>query len=458
MTYDNTDSDADSVVDADVDNTALNAEYASTKQLNDNIYPASEYATNGSGTDSDPYTDGIQAAFDQAAADGRRIVRVEIDGEFDLSSQVNPPAFYSWEVVGTGNFNFIKGTGTEPVFQVDNEVHSPRFHNFRARNIGGQSPFVRFDVEGIGNFVEPWFSWIEFDRNWRAIEVVQGSTTNAGLMELQNCWFHYGLQGESGNYYIKQTSSGAQFGGVSAKGCRFWLDGSETADGFQGGIDLENAFLEIELRDCRAVDAGSGAWLKATNTDSTANQPDAEIKDNYIKCGTTDTADHAERLFVFNNGGYINISGNTVRGSVDKALGFATITDALRYEIDDNPVSPNVFSGDALNIDNSAIGEINQVGYEGVAGSRSFNTWYRNDDPTDKYVKVTVQASADGTTVNAILDVSFDQSNDVTDQVRRTIDTNETDTLGATVPANFDYQVRAFGDTGTYDILAWREK
>lgn len=453
MTYTPTDTDNDGVVDVPVNNDSV-----VTEVLNDNIYPASTFATGGSGTDTDPYIDGIQEAFDKANSDGRRIVRVEIDGEFDLTSQVNPSAFYHWEIVGTGNFNYIKGPGTSPAFLVDKEVHSPQFRNFRALNEGGQNPFVKFDVGGIGNFVEPWFSWIEFDRNWRAIQIDVDGTDDAGLLEVSNCWFHLGDSNEPGDYYVYQSSTnGGEFRQVNIENCTFWLGTGNTSDDLQGGVNLENVALHVAFKDNILRNVGTKAVLKATNTDGAADQPDATIQGNAADSGSAATADHNERMFEFGNGGVISIRDNIVRGGSDSCLGFVDIAACKRYEIGGNVITDGVFSGDVLNIDNASVTNAADIGYQGVVSSRSFNSWFTNLKARPIHVIASFSASSDGTVANVLMDVADSESTRTTDAFRGNMDNNAIRSVQGVVPPNHSYQIRAFGDTGTYSIDTWRE-
>jgi len=73
---------------------ALEADEGGIKRLSKATYKAAEFSTTGSGTESDPYTDGIQEAFDQAASDGLDTVRIDVSGVVDRSGKgpVNPPA------------------------------------------------------------------------------------------------------------------------------------------------------------------------------------------------------------------------------------------------------------------------------------------------------------------------------------------------------------------------------
>jgi len=82
MTYDNTDNNDDGTVEADIDNQSV-----STEQLNTRIRFVDQYATAGSGTSSDPWVNGFNAAMNSVPNDELPVL-IAPPGEYEITETI----------------------------------------------------------------------------------------------------------------------------------------------------------------------------------------------------------------------------------------------------------------------------------------------------------------------------------------------------------------------------------
>jgi len=330
MTYDNIDSNSDGVIDAPVDNDSVSTDHSQPDRVATHTYQASEFATAGSGTLQDPYMDGIQAAFDQAAADGVEIAKIDVSGVFDLANAgtVTPPSIQHFEVVGTGNFNYIYAPAGEPAFLINNLTRSPYFRGFRA-NGEGQAPFIRFDMGGMQTYGEGWFDRVEWDQVWRAVEI-DTSDASAGLFSFSNNWFHTGDPNTNGDYYIRQIGSN-DINDIRVENSRFWHDASETADGFQGGLRVDNGANRIVWQGNVHNNAGQGELVRfdgggllATDNRVALDRSEADATGamfhgettSYLKVSDNQfSAGFADKMVQVDSANHVNITDNANNGN-----------------------------------------------------------------------------------------------------------------------------------------------
>lgn len=89
--------------------------------------------------------------------------------------------------------------------------------------------------------------------------------------------------------------------------------------------------------------------------------------------------------------------------------------------------------------------------------NRSLDTWQQAPSDRDIEFVITVEASSSAT-ISLAVDISTIQSPNSAAEYRETVDSNARVTSGAyRVPAGQYYQVRAFGDTGSYSLRSWSE-
>jgi len=114
-----------------------------------------------------------------------------------------------------------------------------------------------------------------------------------------------------------------------------------------------------------------------------------------------------------------------------------------------NSIDASSATFDALEAENADT----RNGYSIVTDSRSLNTVYTNSTNSDLDVEVSVQATSDAT----FEQFQFDVDGSYIHRIARTLDKDEMEILGATVPAGSDYGVDSFGD-GNVFVQRWVEQ
>jgi hypothetical protein len=71
---------------------------------------------------------------------------------------------------------------------------------------------------------------------------------------------------------------------------------------------------------------------------------------------------------------------------------------------------------------------------------------------------VTGVSTADGTTVDLVLNIASTQSDIRVDRSHLTLNENEETSVSGTVPDQFYYRVRAFQDIANYSLNTWWEQ
>ena len=96
--------------------------------------------------------------------------------------------------------------------------------------------------------------------------------------------------------------------------------------------------------------------------------------------------------------------------------------------------------------------------WQSLSGSRSLNTWHQAPD-YDIDFGLTLQTSADDTTIDLIIDINPEQSNNkMFGFLQFNKPSGSEEIIGPfEVPANHYYQIRAFGNSTDYSIVEWGE-
>ena len=108
----------------------------------------------------------------------------------------------------------------------------------------------------------------------------------------------------------------------------------------------------------------------------------------------------------------------------------------------------------AIDASSATLGKIKTSrSWQNKTNSREFNTVETNNSGSDIETRVAAEANQDNTQITLRLEID----GLLVDPFKDVVDNGDRGTVGATVPAGSDYEVRALGNTADYEKFTWRE-